>query len=241
MTPTPTMIAPADVQAAATAAEQDARTFVQLNQIPVLDLASCQQAVTIRQRIAEKKAEIEAKLKEPKAWAFKLHRWFCSLENAAMKPLDDLDIYERGQIASFKDAQDRLRREREQAEADQRRREQEADAMHLAAAYETAGETALAEAVLAEALHQPPAIVVLPDVTKQVAGLKFTRRYLWRYTGGPKTLADTPPEIIARSLAIMPRDYLCVDEKKIGTYARSMKEAASIPGIEFYSVEEPVR
>ena len=32
---------------------------------------------------------------------------------------------------------------------------------------------------------------------------------------------------------MIPRNYLMPDEKKIGAHARSMRESASIPGVEF--------
>ena len=36
---------------------------------------------------------------------------------------------------------------------------------------------------------------------------------------------------------IIPRDFLCVDEKKLNQYARTMKDQARVPGVEFYFVE----
>ena len=62
----------------------------------------------------------------------------------------------------------------------------------------------LAEAVLAEAIDAPPTVVSLPDATKTVAGLKFRRRWLWRYAGGPKNVTDTPQAVVARTMAIIP-------------------------------------
>jgi hypothetical protein len=76
-----------------------------------------------------------------------------------------------------------------------------------------------------EALTAPAPVVVLPDTTKTVEGLKFTRRWLWRVT----------------QERLVPREYLCLDDKKIGAYARAMKGSGQIPGIEIYFVDDPVR
>ena len=113
--------------------------------------------------------------------------------------------------------------------------------MAEAAALERAGEHALAEAVIAESLSAPDPIVVLQDATKQVEGLKFTRRYCWRFSGGPKEVEKTPPEVLLRAMQLVPRDFLMPDAKKIGAYARSMKGAGKVPGIEFYHVDDPTR
>ena len=99
----------------------------------------------------------------------------------------------------------------------------------------------MAAAVLAEAIAAPAPVVVLPDATKAVDGLKFVRRWLWRYAGGPADLKQTPPAVLARTMQLIPREYLCVDEKKVGAIARSSKGTIKIPGIEIYFVDEPVR
>ncbi len=245
MTPTrtadTTMIAPDAVQAMAAEAERDAVSFVALNKVDVIDLASLDRAVKIRAALAEKQDGIISKLKEPKQWANRLHKWFCSLEATACKPLLDLDAYERRQIQDFKAAQDRARQERERLESEQLQRENEARAAQTAAAYEQAGEHQVAAAVLEEAIATAAPIVVLPDETKQIEGLSFTRRWLWRYSGGPKEVKDTPPEVIARTMELIPRSYLCVDEKKVGAMVRSSKGTLKIPGLDIFYVDDPRR
>jgi len=245
MTPTHTaatkMIAPDDVAAMAAEAERDAVSFVALNKVDVVDLVSLERAVRIRAAIGEKTQGIAAKLAEPKQWAHRLHKWFCGLEASACRPLTDLDNYERKQIQDFKAQQDRERAERERRESEALQREQEARAAQTAAAYEHAGETQMAAAVLEEAIAAPAPIVVLPDETKSIEGLQFTRRWLWRYSGGPKVVKDTPPEIVARTMELIPRAYLCVDEKKVGALVRNSKGTLKIPGVDVYYVDDPVR
>jgi hypothetical protein len=54
-------------------------------------------------------------------------------------------------------------------------------------------------------------------------------------------VTTTPPALVARTLAIIPRDFCCVDDVKLGAYARAMKGSGTVPGIEFYHVDDPVR
>ncbi len=93
---------------------------------------------------------------------------------------------------------------------------------------ESAGETELAGAVIAEAIAAPAPVVVLPDVTKGV--VRFRREWKWRYTTDE-----------ARALQVLPRTYLAVDTKKIGSYARDHKGSAALPGIQVYYEDVPIR
>ena len=42
-------------------------------------------------------------------------------------------------------------------------------------------------------------------------------------------------------MQLIPREFLCVDEKKLGAHIRAMKDSAKVPGIEIYYVDDPVR
>ena len=86
-----------------------------------------------------------------------------------------------------------------------------------------------------------PPVVALPDALRTIDGLTFRRRWTWKYAGGPAVVKDTPPDVLARALAKIPPEFLMVDEKKIGAYARSMKASGSIPGIQIYFVDDPLR
>jgi hypothetical protein len=67
-------------------------------------------------------------------------------------------------------------------------------------------------------------VPIIESRVEKTAGIG--RRKDWKYR-------------ILDSMAI-PRDFLCVDEKKIGQYARTMKEMAKCPGVEFYFVETEI-
>jgi hypothetical protein len=239
MIPITDVVQPADVQALATRAEADAVSFVGAHQVDVVDLATLEDAVRIRADIGARKKVISDQLAKPKAWAHGLHRWFCDLEKAALAPLDRLDAYEAQQIRAFKVAEDRRRDDEARRLAADQRRVDEARAAVEAAQLETAGESAMAAAVLDDAISAPPPVVAVPDATRGIA--KFVRRWRWKYAGGPEDVAATPPALIARTMAIIPRDFLTVDEIKVGAYARGMKNSATVPGLDFYAVDDPVR
>jgi hypothetical protein len=235
------MISPDVVAREADVAKQHAVAFVEQNKIAVTDRASYERAAQIRTAIGEKLKGIEAQLEKPKSWAHGLHKWFCTLESAAKAPYLQLDAYEREELRVYKAEQDRLREVRERELAEQQRRQDESRAAAEAAAHERAGDHAMAEAVMAEAIAAPAPVVSLPDTTKGVAGLSFTRRYLWKYFNGPATVKDTPPAVITRALSLVPREFLMLDERKVSAYAKAMKGGAKVPGLEFYYVDDPTR
>lgn len=72
-------------------------------------------------------------------------------------------------------------------------------------------------AILSETVYVPP--VILPKETPKMAGGPIYRRI-------------TKFRIVNE--ALIPRQYLCVDEVKIGGVVRALKFQANIPGVEVY-------
>jgi hypothetical protein len=205
----------------------------------ITDRPSLEQAVIDRQVIGATIARVEEFFAPFKQMAHRLHRALCDRESAILEPLVVIDGEKKRAISAYKAEQDRLRREEERRQAEIRRREDEATAAAEAAQLEAAGETVMATAVLETALAAPPPVVVLPDATKGV--VSFTRRWYWKYAGGPADVRLTPAAVKVRTMGLIPREFLMVDEKKVGAYARSMKDSGTIPGIEIYYVDEPIR
>jgi hypothetical protein len=191
----------------------------------IVTLEELERAVRDRQAIGDQIKTVEAFFKPLKALAHQLHKALCDRESAILAPLADLDRRKAGAISAYKAAQDRARRERERELAEEQRRARETQAIAEAGALERAGEHRIAAAVVAEAIAAPAPVVVLPDATKQIDGLKFRRVWKWRL----------------QNEALIPRPYLMLDEKKLNAHASSMKESAAIPGIEFYFEDQPVR
>jgi len=211
-------------------AESQLALITRMVDTTITDDVSCEQQVQDRQVIKDAIDRRKDFFGPFKLMAHRLHRALCDREADILQPLLRLDAAKRDAIQSYHAQQQRLRRQREQEEADQQRYLREQHAATEAAALEAAGEQSMADAVLAEAIAAPAPVVVLPDTTKQIAGLKLRRTYLWRYVGDKDKAAK-----------IIPREFLCVDEQKIGAFARSMKGSGTIPGIEFYSEDVPIR
>jgi hypothetical protein len=211
-----------------------------LNSGAITSVGDLEQFVLDRQDIGDAVKRVQEFFTPLKRMADQLHKALCHRENEILGPLLRLDRTKRDAISVYKSEQDRIRAAAEREQADQQRREREAAAAHEAAALERVGDHELAAAVLEEAVTAPAPVVALPDVTR-VEGLKFVRRWLWKYAGGPADVRHTPPAVLARTMKLLPREFLIPDEKKIGAYARSMKGSGAIPGVQIYYVDDPVR
>jgi hypothetical protein len=197
--------------------------FIEDNRVEVTDLASLTRAREVRTQIGARQKQIAEQLARPKQWAHSLHQWFCTLERAALAPLQILDNFEKAQISSFNEEMTRVREAKEQAIAEARRLADQARATSEAAALERIGEHQLAAAVVAEAIAAPPPHVALPNEVKAVQS--FRRRWLF--------------EVVTESE--VPRDFLMLDTTKLQRYASAMKDSGKIPGVRFYYVDDPVR
>lgn len=208
--------------------EQETRLVVgKFANVVVRTHSDLEQAVLDRQDLGARAKQVEAFFKPFKDMAHKLHKALCDRENEILGPILTLDGRLKLAVTHYKADQDRIREAQERLEAEQRRKDEEARLLSEAAALEQAGETELATAAIEQALSAPVPIVVIPDRMKTVEGLKFRTEWKWR---------PSP-----RAMDLVPREYLCLDEKKINGYVRSMKNSGKIPGIEIYSEQVPVR
>lgn len=131
--------------------------------------------------------------------------------------------------AAARREQARLEHEaREQAEAEQRRLQREAETRRLeeAALMEQAGDRAGASRLLDAPVPVPvvtPAPVFVPapppPMAPKVEGVSY--RDVWEYE-------ITDP-------ALLPREYLMPDEKRIGSVVRAMRAETQIPGVRAYA------
>ena len=206
----------------------------------IADMNALHQAKHDRERLGGAMDKVRAFFAQMKQDADKLHKGICQRERQLLQPLQAADARLRQAIADYTRQQDAQRRQLERDQEEQQRREREQRAIHEAAALETQGDQAAAAAVLADALDPAPSLsVALPDPVREVVSL--TRYYRWRYAGGPNDRDQTSPDVLRRAVGLVPRDFLIVDEKKLNTYARAMKDTASVAGIEFYYVDLPNR
>jgi hypothetical protein len=162
-----------------------------------------------------------------------------------LKQLEGPDAVVRGKIVAYKQEEERqLRAAEEIARVEAQRRadeanrlarekaEREAEERQLeqAAAAEAAGDKETAQAILEQSVEAAPvqevAAVVIPTmVLPKVAG-EGGMIERWHFE-----VADE---------ALVPREFLMVDEKKIGRYVATMKGGAKVAGVRIWS-EKDVR
>ena len=207
----------------------------------VTDIASCEQAVLDRQTLGEATKRVEEFFAPFKKMAYDLWKALCAREASILGPIKALDEQKRDAIRNWNTEQTRIREAEERRRAGEQRREDEARAAAEAAALEQAGDHELAAAVMEEAIAAPLPVVTLPTAKQQVTGLKTVRRWVWKYSGGPADVKQTPPALLARTMKLIPREYCKVDEQKIGATVRAMKGSIKIPGIDVYFIDDPVR
>lgn len=154
---------------------------------------------------------------ESKSAAHKAHKAITKQE----KDLDAIPAKAEAIIKSKMEAyyakQERARREEEERLREEARKEAEERQLAEAEAAEASGDKEAAEALINT---PPPEPVVIPSTQRpaKVEGVSTTKIRRYR-------IVDE---------ARVPRSFLSVDEKKLAGYARSMGDAASVPGVEFY-------
>ena len=180
---------------------------------------------------------------KPTTQAHELHKTLTSRRGALLKPLKaakdavskSVRAYERNVAEEAQRRRDvevaKARAEAEAKQADEQARydaEQkrlEDDRLEQAAVLEAQGRKEAAEAVIAtpvmmEAPPVAPPVVNLPPEPVRQKPKGVSMRESWRFR-----ITDS---------AIVPREWLCVDEKSLGQFVRVNKGKTSIPGVEVY-------
>lgn len=168
-------------------------------------------------RIKRAKNVLDETFNDPIRKAHEAHKAMVAAKKQHETPLSDAERVVKRKMGDYTAEQERLRREEEARLREIERQKEEERRLVEAERLEAAGETESADAVL----DAPPAPVpvVVPKTTPKVDGVSY--RTIWKHR-------------IVEPNAI-PRQWLIPDEKAIGAHARSMKDRASIPGVEFYS------
>lgn len=159
--------------------------------------------------------------------AFEAHRALCREKQEAEAPLIDAEgILKRG-LAAYDTEQERLRREEERRRQEEARRQEEERRLAEAAAMEseaaaTGDQVLLDEAMaLLDAPIETPTIAPTEKTTPKIVGVSYREEWKFRVVDPLK----------------VPREYLQVDERKIGGVVRAMKGSTKIAGIEVYAVK----
>lgn len=141
------------------------------------------------------------------------HKTAVAQRSKVLDPLAKVEDTLKPAMAKYHEAKER---EREKREADARallQRQQEDRTLEQAAALEREGRTEEAEQVLAAPI--PQAMVVLESSTPKVKGVSF--REVWKFA--------------IENEALIPREFLAVDEAKIRKVVAAMQRNTRIPGV----------
>lgn len=174
--------------------------------------------------IAKTRKEVEEtfgpiKKKQHEAW-----KEAVAQENKFLIPLDAATLTVRSKISKYLAAEEAKRKEQEAQERERARVQAEEQALAEASELERQGNTAEAEQVIEQAAVAPPPVVIVPKTVPKQEGI--TTRVIWKFR-----VTDS---------AKVPREYMSVDESKIGQVVRAMKGSANIPGVEVYSEDSVV-
>lgn len=138
-------------------------------------------------------------------------------ERAADAPLKEAEQLLSPQIIAWNREQERLRQEEENRLREEARKQEEERRLQEAILAEQAGQKEEAEAIMETPVQVAP--VVVPKSVPKVAGMSIRENWKFKITNE----------------RLIPREYLKVDEVKIGQVVRALKSATNIPGVEVYN------
>ncbi len=194
----------------------------------VTDAASMRRVGELLVEVVGHKKDVTSWFEPIAALADRFHKAITGRRVQVLAPLVAFEAKAKTNVDRFQREQDRLRREEEQRLAEDGRREEQRRLEAEAALLENRGEPELASQVLEQAIATQAPVVVLPSRTPEVRGVSFSANYKWRPVGG-----DTP-EGRARAVKLVPREFLCLDDKKLNAHAKAHGLSGRLPGIEFY-------
>lgn len=169
--------------------------------------------------IKEIRKKIEATFKPIKQKMDAAKKEVLNQEKAADQPLAEAEAYIKPLIAGYMAEQERLRLEEEKHLREIARKEEEERQLQAAIQAEAEGQKEEADAIISAPVQAAP--VVVPKSIPKVAGVAMVKQWKFRVVDAAK----------------VPRQYLMVDEQKIGAVVRALKDQTNIPGVEVYSVD----
>lgn len=144
------------------------------------------------------------------------HKKLCAAEKEKAEPLIDVERKVKVRMLEYETEQRRIKAEHERKLREEARKIEEEARLKEATRLEAEGRQKEAERLIEAPIFTPPVTVAPP--TPRVQGVKYVTT--WRFRIVDETL--------------IPRQFLSVDEKKIGGVVRAMRGEAQIPGVEVY-------
>lgn len=188
----------------------------QARALAITDDASLVRAGDILVAIKGLRAEIDAAFDPIIQKAHAAHKEALSQKKKADDPLVEAEGIIKPRIAAYQAEQERIRREDEARLRAEAERAEEERRIAEAIALEESGDAVEAEAVISAPVVVPRPVI--PPAPK-LAGISTAQ--VWKYE-----ITD---------MNKVPREYLKIDEVKVGGVVRALKDAANIPGIRIYT------
>ncbi len=138
-------------------------------------------------------------------------------ERAADAPLKEAEAWLSPQIIAWNAEQERQRKAEEDRLREIARKEEEERRLQDAIMAEKTGDKEMAEEIISAPIQAAP--VVVQKAVPKVQGMSIRENWKFRITNEK----------------MIPREYLKVDEIKIGQVVRALKGQTNIPGVEAYN------
>lgn len=172
--------------------------------------------------------------------AHKVWKSACSIRSLFLDAPKALKLRARTLLGAYKTREERERREAERRIAEEERQRQIERQKQEAKLLEKQGQKEMAAAVRAQPVSAPA--VTLPSAVPVVAGLTYSTVWKWRIAGCTDVHGGRKDrDARKRAAALVPREFLDLDDAAITSRVNNMKSMAKIPGIEVYSEQVPVR
>lgn len=182
----------------------------------IVDTATLTKAADMMLESKRRIRIIEDRFKKPKADAKMAHKSICDLENELVEPYERIEReILKPAISAYNQEQDRKRRAEEDRQREEQRKKAEDERIKIAAQLEKDGENEAAEELI-DAPIETPAVVI----PKEEAPSGISYRDVWKF------------QVVDDSL--VPREYMTIDEKKIGGVVRALKGETNIKGVRVY-------
>jgi hypothetical protein len=166
--------------------------------------------------LKELEKEVAATFKDPKDKAWAAHKAVVAAENKHLEPIEQARRIIKQKLDGWRrKMEDERRKEEDRLRLDAKKRAED-EALRIATSAHAMGNREEADTILAEPIAVET--IVLPKFTPKT---NTTFRTVWKF------------RIVNADL--IPQEYLCVDEMKIGAVVRATKGAVTIPGVVNYS------
>lgn len=185
--------------------------------VKIMDDKTYEAAGEILLQIKDLRKQIDAAFDPIIKKAHEAHKEAVAQKKRADAPLVEAENIIKPQISAYLAEKERQRREEEERLREEARKQEEEERLRAAIAAEQAGQKDVAEEIMEAPVVVAP--VVVPKTAPKVAGISTQKRWAFRIANEK----------------LIPREYLKVDEVKIGGVVRALKDKTNIPGVEVYS------